>query len=155
MDSNFFEDEQFNNNTWDEYSDQMVCPSPLLLGHPKIKKFNDQDELSIIHLQYHTDTMDDDYSQLNQPSSTNQTPIKKKLTKNHKRTSLKKNKNHSSVNSALSDFVSYVNLTEDNTTQQIHYCQQMKQLIDNLEGILSTIKSQILNQYQKQINQKN
>lgn len=34
MDSNFLDNEQFNNNTWDEYSDQIVCPSPILLGHP-------------------------------------------------------------------------------------------------------------------------
>lgn len=38
MDSNFLEDEQFN-----EYSDQMICPSPLLLGHLSIKKFKDED----------------------------------------------------------------------------------------------------------------
>ncbi|CAD8071523.1 unnamed protein product [Paramecium sonneborni] len=151
MDSNFSDDEQFNNNTWDEYSDLIVCPSPLLLGHPKIKKFNDQDELSIIHLQYHTDTIDDGYNPLNQQ----QISIKKKLHKNHKKTSLKKNKSPSNLNSVLNDFVSYVNLPQDGTTQQIHYCQQMRQLIDNLEGILQTIKSQILNQYQKQKNQKN
>ncbi|CAD8159927.1 unnamed protein product [Paramecium octaurelia] len=155
MDSNFFEDEQFNNNTWDEYSDQMICPSPLLLGHPQIKKFNDEDEHSLIHLQYHTDNMDDDYSQFNQPSQTNQTTIKKKLQKIHKRTSIKKNKNPPSLNKVLSDFISYVNLSGDNTITQIQYCQQMRQLIDNLEGSLSRIKSQILSQYQKQINQKN
>ncbi|CAD8157563.1 unnamed protein product [Paramecium pentaurelia] len=155
MDSNFLEDEQFNNNTWDEYSDQMICPSPLLLGHPQIKKFNDEDELSLIHLQYHTDTLDDDQSQFNQLSQTNQTTIKKRIQKIHKGTSIKKNKNQSSINKALNDFISYVNLSEDNTSKQIHYCKQMKLLIDNLEGILSTIKYKILGQYQKQINQEN
>ncbi|CAD8156646.1 unnamed protein product [Paramecium pentaurelia] len=155
MDSNYFEDEQFNNNTWDEYSDNMVCPSPLLLGHPQIKKFKDEDELSLIHLQYHTDTLDDEYSQLNQPSQTKQPLIKKKLHKNQKKTSFKKHQNTPSVKKVLNDFSTYPKLSGDNTTQQIHYCQQMQILIDNLEGILSTIKSQILNQYKKQINQKN
>ncbi|CAK71473.1 unnamed protein product (macronuclear) [Paramecium tetraurelia] len=155
MYSNLFEDEQFNNNTWDEHSDQMICPSPLLLGHPQIKKFNDEDERSLIHLQYHTDNMDDDYSQFNQPSQTNQTTYKKRLQKIHKRTSIKKNKNPPSLNRVLSDFISYVNLSGDNATKQIQYCQQMRHLIDNLEGILSKMKSQILSQCQIQINQEN
>ncbi|CAK66845.1 unnamed protein product (macronuclear) [Paramecium tetraurelia] len=155
MDSNFFEDEQFNNNTWDEYSDNMVCPSPLLLGHPQIKKFNNEDELSPIHLQYHTDTLDDDCSQQNQPSQPSKPLIKKKLHKSHKRTSSKKNQNSPSVSRVLNNFATCAKLSGDNTTQQIQYCQQMQQLIDNLEGILSKIKSRILNSYKKQINQKN
>ncbi|CAD8153891.1 unnamed protein product [Paramecium octaurelia] len=155
MDSNFFEDEQFNNNTWDEYSENMVCPSPLLLGHPQIKKFNNEDELSPIHLQYHTDTLDDDYSQQNQPSQPNKPLIKKKLHKSHKRTPSKKNQNSPSASRVLNDFATYAKLSGDNTSQQIQYCKQMQQLIDNLEGILSKIKSKILNSYKKQINQKN
>lgn len=59
--------------------------------------------------------MDDDCSQLNKLSQTN--TIKKRIQKIHKVTSIKKNKNQSSINRVLNDFITYVNLSGDNTTK--------------------------------------
>lgn len=45
MDINLFEEDQLNNETWDdEYSNQMIFPSPYLLGRPSPKNCHLHDD---------------------------------------------------------------------------------------------------------------
>ncbi|CAD8147992.1 unnamed protein product [Paramecium pentaurelia] len=145
MNSNIFDKDQFNNNTWDEDSNQICCESPVLFGVPYHKKIDDN-ELSIIHLQYHSDTAEEQYSQEDQFLIPN---TQKKIQKISRKYKSKGKKKSNTFKNMIEEFVSFVHFSGENTNQQIHYCQKMRKMIDNLEGILFSMKQEILSQYQK------
>ncbi|CAD8136948.1 unnamed protein product [Paramecium pentaurelia] len=148
MENTFSDEYNQDLNTWDEYSNQIMFPSPLMLGRPSPRMKYIQEDFSILSLPFQSDTIDEDYNLNNSLE-----PVKKilKMTKKIEKKT-KKNRKQPKTQSnpilnAARDFFSQVK--QSNPNQQIQQFQQMKILIDNLEDILGQLKHQLLIQVQQ------
>ncbi|CAD8142216.1 unnamed protein product [Paramecium octaurelia] len=142
MENTFLDDEVQDLNTWDEYSNQIIFPSPLLLGRPSPRVKYLQEDFSLLQLPFQSDTIDEDQD-LNNPIQPVEHMLKmtKKIEKKTKKFK-KQSKTKNPILNAARDFFSSVK--QSNPNQQIQQFQQMKQLIDNLEGILGQVKHELL-----------
>ncbi|CAD8048868.1 unnamed protein product [Paramecium sonneborni] len=147
MENTFSDDQVQDLNTWDEYSNQIMLPSPILLGRPSPRMKYLQEDFSILSLPFQSDTVDDEKN-LNNSYDPVQRILKmtKKIDKKTKKYK-KQTKTTNPILNAARDFFSQIK--QRNPTQQIQQFQQMKSLIDNLEEILVQVKQQIIIQVQK------
>ncbi|CAD8051669.1 unnamed protein product [Paramecium primaurelia] len=151
MNQIIFDEDQIHNNTWDEYSNQLICESPIRFGIPYRKKIN-EDQLSVIYLDYQSDTSENQQSN----KKTYQTPHTfKRIQKKSKKFNAKFKTKSISLNNIIEEFTTFVHFSAESKNEQIHYCQKMRMMLENLESILFSIKQEILDLYQKKLSMNN
>ncbi|CAD8051888.1 unnamed protein product [Paramecium sonneborni] len=147
MENTFSDNEVQDLNTWDEYSNQIMLPSPILLGRPSPRIKYNQEDFSILSLPFQSDTIEEQQNLNNSYDPVDKIlKITKKIDKKTKK-SKKQSKSTNPILNAAKNFFSQIK--QRNPTHQIQQFQQIKSLIDNLEDILEQVKQQLIIQVQK------